>query len=287
MPPKRPDDPNAPDEDEDNGEAQPEEQPEHPPVKEPPSTAGLNLTRDDIAQLVRGAADAAAETTRRLLVQDRQAQGLPPVEDVTDEELENAIATGGAGSAAKIRKAIKAEADRLARGRIDPLAATGAHALRRLALRAAKSDMPYYDRFKDVIDKGVERLPAEQAGDPDVIVGIHDYLVGQNWKTIQAEDKQRWEQERNAPKPTQTSGGRGPNLRAVPGRSGKKTLDQLTPEDVFAPEELEALQDLGRNKNGKPSGYDFATFCRNVLGREPEEYLKEVARDRGMGETGS
>lgn len=253
-----------------------------PPEKKPDPAA---LTRDDITGIIRDSVGSAVSASVHALMQEQQARGTPlaPIEDVTDEDLDNAIAAGP-GSAAKIRKAIKAEAERLARSRIDPLAATGGTALRNLALRAARADMPYYDRFKSEIDNAVKNLPPDKAADPDVIVDVHDYLVGKNSKAIMAEERQAWEKERDKPKPTQVSSGRG-NLRAVPGKPGSKG-GKLTPEDVFDAAALASLGDLGKNKNGRPAGMNFEDFCRNVLGKEPEEYLAEVAKDEGM-ETGT
>jgi hypothetical protein len=261
----------------DEGEEKPPKEPEKPQV--------TGLTRDDILGIVREAVGPTVRESIRALQAERQAGAPEPeIDDIKDEELDAAIAAGG-GSATAIRRAIKAEAERLARKlskeKIDPLQATGSRALSRLALRAAAPEMAYYERFKKEIDSAAANVPPDRVGDPDYLIEVHDYLVGRNWKAIQQEEREKVAREADKPKGTATAGASGgrAGLRSVAG--GKAGL--LKPEDVFSKGELDALLDLGKNNKGRPTGKTFEDFCENILHRDPQEYLREVLKDREAG----
>ena len=126
---------------EETGEVQ-----EEKPPKKPESSA---LTKEEILGLVKEAVGQTVTASIRALQAERSAGGSQPdpeIEDVPDADIDAAIAAG-TGSAAALRKAIKAEGERVRRqllkDRIDPLQATGSRALGRLALRAAAPASPF------------------------------------------------------------------------------------------------------------------------------------------------
>jgi len=116
----------------------------------------------------------------------------PAIEDVTDDEVAKAVEDGDARRVAQlIRKAATAASERstraLKKSAVEPLQTYGVSAIASLATRAAKADMPHYDRFKKEIDDAIAKLPLEARLNPDSIAYCHHVIVGLHAKELVTE----------------------------------------------------------------------------------------------------
>jgi len=115
-----------------------------------------------------------------------------PIDDASDDEIQAAIEAGdGKRAAALSRKAARAEAERMRRQMqresIDPLLLHGMGSVAQLAWRAAKSEMPYYDKYKPEVDAMIaSRLRPEDKLNPDNIVTAYNLVVAKHLPEIEA-----------------------------------------------------------------------------------------------------
>lgn len=127
----------------------------------------------------------------RAVVADRQARGdapppaEPAIEDVSDEELEQAILEGKPGTAKKLRQVIAAGQMKIEEAvkqlREEGLARFGE------AARAEAVKLPYYERFKDEIEKYIAGLPATLRANSGVYKVAHDVVVGMHHDELKQE----------------------------------------------------------------------------------------------------
>jgi hypothetical protein len=124
--------------------------------------------------------------------QQARADAPPPIDDVPDDELENAIAEGR-GSSKSIRRAINAAVEKVRREEVAPLRSVGLGAIAKLTKHLATKEMKFYDRYKREIDAAINELPVDQRLDPDLLIAIHNTIAGrpENIERMIAEERER------------------------------------------------------------------------------------------------
>lgn len=136
----------------------------------------------------------------------------PTIEDVTDEELEEALNQGT--GAQKFRKMVNAAAARLAKDQIEPLRAEGQQAIAGLVKQTATQNLPHYKKYQKEIDEYVDRLPANQRLNPEVYEIAHNIVVGKHVTEIVNESVESFKR---------GSGGGAPHVN-TPGGQGRSTV---------------------------------------------------------------
>lgn len=196
---------------------------------------------DTLAGLVQGMQSTMAAGFNALAAQ-RQAQNQPPpetIEDVSDEELEEAL-NRGAG-ADKFRKMVDSAAKRLVRDHIDPMKNEGTGAIAGLVKQLATDKLPHYKKYQKEIDEYVEQLPVAQRMNPKAYEVAHQIVIGQHVDEIVAESLEAMKR-----------GGPAPNV-GTPGTGARSTGRQVesnTGQPEPDAEQTEALVSSGRTADG-------------------------------------
>lgn len=155
---------------------------------------------------------------------DRQARGqvVEEIQDVTDEEIEEALQTGT--GAKKFRQMVNAGVERVKREVLGPDMAAGFQAITGLTREVVASKMPYYTRFQKEIDEYIGALGPQQQLQPASYKAAHDYVVGLHVTELLAEQNEAGRRQAN-PQPQQgTLGGQNSRTTGV----GRGQPEQFT-----------------------------------------------------------
>jgi hypothetical protein len=166
------------------------------------------VSRDDVQGMIREAVDAATQPYKETIGELRgtietirttpaqPAQPLfeptptPAAPEITDDEIDDIIASGEKGSARKIRalinRAVSTEVDGV-KTELERVKSFGLSTMQGMAKKAAIDDMKHYGRFQKEIDGAVAALAPEYQARPDVWKYIHDQIVGANFETLERE----------------------------------------------------------------------------------------------------
>ncbi len=129
---------------------------------------------------------------------DRQQRQAPAdIEDVTDDELEEALQLGK--GAEKFRKMVNAGVERVKREVLGPELTAGFAAITGLTKEVVASKMPYYTRFQKEIDEYIGALGPQQQLQPASYKAAHDYVVGLHVTELLAEQGETTRRQGNPP----------------------------------------------------------------------------------------
>jgi hypothetical protein len=183
------------------------------------------------------------------------------IQEVTDEELEQALASGmGAGQT--VKKLMAAMEERLLRTHINPLRDQGMGAIAGLTAQAAQGEMPHYKRYKKEIDEYVGHLQPELRLNPQAYILAHNAVVGGHMEELMQED--RAVRARQAAQ----GGDSSPGVSGV--RKTEKGEKVPSAVDLGGEEASSALQMIGQDEDGfaKKLGYkNWAAYMK-----ETEQY---------------
>jgi len=192
------------------------------------------------------------------------------IEDVTDEELDEIIASGGAGASKKLRKAINAGVERRVRDleeQLEQLNLRGTNAIGNVVERLAKSDLKYLEHPKigPLIKKAQQEAIAyspEIKTDLNVLKKIHDMVVGENYEVLVQEAQEeatRKARQKESSLPTDNTG------RTVKGK-GNETP---TPKDLLGIDmTLDEADEYAKRTLGYKDGW--AAYAK-VIAKQNEE----------------
>lgn len=187
-----------------------------------------------------------------------------PIDDASDDEIQAAIEAGDGKTATRlVSKRAKAEAERMRRQMqresIDPLLLHGMGSVAQLAWRAAKSEMPYYDKYKGEVDQMIAaRLRPEDKLNPDNIVTAYNLVVAKHLPEIEREAAEK------AIRQFRESGG-------VPrgGATGREAGAQQTP----------TVADAIGGERGRA-----AEEAMRAVGRDPDAFARKLGYRGGWAE---
>lgn len=183
-----------------------------------------------------------------------------PIEDVSDDEIDAAVAEGKPISPLLRRREL-ATRQRMERELIDPIRQQGGAAIGSVAALAADK-LPHYKRFKKDIDAYVREWQERNPGSivtPDHYKYAHDIIVGQNTDSLLAEAREAAIRERDNP----------PDLTPT----GRVVHDDT-------PKEAESLTDL----LGGDWKKEFRQKSRAVGNRSDDEELAKMGFRGGFTE---
>lgn len=163
-----------------------------------------------------------------------------------------------------IQETIK-ESTLATQSQIAQLQTTGMTMIANVVGTQAKDKLPYYTRFKDQIDKMLEKVSPDLRANPEMHKWAHDAVVGQNVEIITKEASEG--AVRKA-----LDGGAG----YVPGQSGTPTHKdgQLTPEAAYG-SDWGDIQRLLKAKN-----ITIEEHARRLGHSDVQAYLKKVKQSR-------
>lgn len=195
------------------------------------------------------------------VVADRQARKEEPqIEDVTDEEIEEALRSGeGAG---KFRKMVNASVEKLRRDVLGPELAAGFGALEGLTREVSATKMPYYDKYKKEIDEYVGALTPQQRLRPEAYKTAHDYVVGLHVTEILAEQAEASKRQKNEPPQGGLPGG-APGRQARGGET-RETSFQFSEENHNALAVKGYTPDMQAQRMGYKSWQDYMDKTSNI-----------------------
>lgn len=155
----------------------------------------------------------------------------PEIEDVADEELEQALNSGT--GADKFRKMVQAAEKRLMKQHIDPLRAEGHQAIASLVQQTVANTLPHYKRFEKEITTYMDRLAPAAKANAEAWKIAHDIVVGQHSTELVNE----------AIEAMKRGGGGAPNVN-TPGQNGRASLGQQPGATLTKPPDAEQTEML-------------------------------------------
>ena len=194
---------------------------------------------------------------------DRQQRGAPQVaeiEDVTDEELEEALQTGT--GAKKFRQMVNAGVERVKREVLGPELTAGFQAITGLTREVVASKMPYYARFQKEIDEYIAALGPSQQLQPASYKAAHDYVVGLHVTDLLAEQTEASRRQGNPqPQGATTTGG---NSRATGTGRGQPEVFTFTADNQSALAIKGYTPDQQAQRMGYKSWSDYMTKTQDL-----------------------
>lgn len=189
----------------------------------------------------------------------------PAIEDVLDDDLDNAIAEGK-GASKLVRKAIGAAVDRVRRGEIDSIRSTGFGAIGKLVRHIATREMKFYDRYKREIDAAIAELPPESQLDPDLLIAIHNTIAGRPENIQRMIDEARQSALREATDEGSADAGGTGTRRSDP---ASRTPPVPSPRELLGEAAADALDAAGRTPDRFAQGLGYRDWSHYV-----DEYKK-------------
>jgi hypothetical protein len=192
------------------------------------------------------------------------------IEDASDEELETAIANGQGGAKVlrKLTAALEQRIERKFAARTNDLEQAGYNSLTALAGEVVKPGLKHYTRFKKEIDNYIAQMaPAAQAN-PMSLKMAHDIVVGQNFDTLVAEEREA--ATRQAANPAPKPG--GANSRGAP------AAQDTNFDTVFGADASAELAKVGRDADSfaKKLGYKDAKEYAELAAQQEKELYGNV-----------
>lgn len=203
-----------------------------------------------------------------------QQQQAPQITDISDEDLETALISGDGGAKA-IRKAIKAEAERLYQERIVPLEQYGVQTFNELSERVVGKDQKHYNLLRKEVDQQLAQMDPALRASPRARDFAYKMAVAENMDRIvqaEVEAKLRTTADDEAGLTQRSTSDRG-----VGTRTDGKQKQQQSPMEVFGNESLKALRSVGRDMEhmAKRMGYknadEYMKLAEETYGFEEEE----------------
>ena len=182
-----------------------------------------------------------------------QQQATEPL--ITDEEIEEALREGS-GAAGKFRKLVDNAVGRVVKDHIDPLRNTGLNAIAGTVMELTQAKMPYYNKYKDEVDRYINSLTPEMRLNSQAILACYNTVVGSHFSEILNEENQKNVRQAAA------------GVIAPKGRVTKKDAEEVRDAEEIAPN---ALDDIGR---------DQESFARKLGYGSWKEYQKLSADER-------
>lgn len=199
------------------------------------------------------------------------APQLPPtIEDISDEDLEQAIVSGEGGAKA-IRKAINAAAAKLVNDRIAPLENFGIQTFNELTDRVVGKDLKHYNLLKKEVDAQLAQMDPALRSSPRAREFAYKLALAENFDKVmesEVEAKLRQDAEKDDDGPATRD--RGASGRRTPEGGGNSEVE------VFGRDSMTALRSVGRDldKMARKMGYKGGA----------EEYLKLAEKTYGLDE---
>lgn len=192
-------------------------------------------TNDLLRQLIDSNAPRNAPT---------QEPSDPPIEDVTDEQLVEALRSGTEQDVARLfRKANNAASERATRAvrkELQELRHSGVSTFARMSSELTSSKMPLLQEFpeiKQAYDTELKQIPDDWKANPDYLMSLYSRIVGQHIDLIaqrKVEAAIRKAREPEQPSMPTTSNGRGapspqdsvPDVTSIAGQAGARLLQE-------------------------------------------------------------
>lgn len=246
---------------------------------DPMPTPEPSVSKDQFDALSASVARLNETFSSYLEFQQRPAvpMGPPPIEEVSDEEIDRALSEGR--GAASFRKMVQGEARRQLQG-IAPMLQQGIESLSHLSMRSAgRYDQPYAKEYAGEIEKELSRLPVETRANPTAMAEAWNYAYGKvlagHIGDIQQRERETAIRQATAGHPEGRSGGRV--TISTPG-GGEMELPSL--EDVVGGRELQNILRRHGSADGfaRSQGFDnWAAFAADLASDEVEVPAQERA----------
>jgi hypothetical protein len=246
---------------------EPDPEPETPdPNKEVATKADLANITQQLEHVVEQFGNTLqALTHKETPIPDPVRYNAPTVEDVTPEEIESAIAEGGAGVGKLFKKALDANNARMLRDHILPLQQQGADTIGELAEEVGKGRMPHYELVKDEMARVLNQLDPTVRMQPKVRKHVYDTVVGTKLDAIVEQEVEKRLRQKD---------GEVTQDKANTGRKSPNDKDGPTFDEAFGAESMQALKYL----KGQP---DPDAFARKLGYKDSKEYLQLMLAEEG------
>lgn len=254
--------------DEKNPPANPETPPSPPAESTPPP---VNYASADEFREFQRNVEGGFNKLLGMLQRTGTVEATPatPIEDINDEELEEAIANGKGGSKL-IRKAIAAAVEKVRRSEVAPLRDLGLGSIAKLTRHMATKEMKFYDRYRTEIDAAIDALPADQKLNPDLLIAIHNTIAGrpENIEKMLKEERER------ALRSDDAGGSEIPGQRRGDVQNRQPAVP--TPRELWGEGGAQALEAAGRTPDRFAQGMGYRDWPHYV-----EEYKKGLETTGG------
>lgn len=207
--------------------------------------------------------------------QTQQTATTPTIEDVTDEEYENAIAghiTDKRQAAAVVSKRQAAAIMRATQGlqqKIDQLQTVGMQAISGLTAQGLAS-RPHYKEYKKEIDQMIATLPPEARVNAEALDGVYKLVIGGHIDEIMSKERETALRQAAAPTQTGTPAGRTEGAKTNTAASGATPQ----PQDALEPLALAAIRD----KYGSTGPEAIDRFVRGQGMKTWDEYYTKYLK---------